>query len=121
MIGDDHVTPRSVERTTATSQPLRWRPEPCPRNMMSTRSPFGRTTIWLPIENRFSRGAKIGRACSQLAPPFVVRENQMSPRNEYACRALMFARSVGIREHTSELQSREKLVCRLLLEKKKKS
>src|SRR6266508_3650316 len=97
MIGDDHVTPRSVERTTATSQPLRWRPEPCPRNMMSTRSPFGRTPIWLPIENRFSRGAKIGRACSPLAPPFVVRENQMSPRNEYACRALMFARSVGIR------------------------
>src|SRR5215475_15034083 len=33
------------------------------------------------------------------------------------CRAPLVARS---EEHTSELQSREKLVCRLLLEKKKK-
>src|SRR5690606_39447978 len=40
-----------------------------------------------------------------------------SPRMRSACWRISRARS---EEHTSELQSRENLVCRLLLEKKKK-
>src|SRR5690606_42011678 len=38
----------------------------------------------------------------------------------YAFLCLLFARQKRSEEHTSELQSRENLVCRLLLEKKKK-
>src|SRR5690606_40854377 len=41
----------------------------------------------------------------------------ISPRNSVQLRHLQVARRSE--EHTSELQSREKLVCRLLLEKKK--
>src|SRR5690606_41011393 len=39
-----------------------------------------------------------------------------NPRNRYAMQSELVGRS---EEHTSELQSRENLVCRLLLEKKK--
>src|SRR5690606_40891378 len=50
---------------------------------------------------------RVGLAPLPLAPPFFVDSDQVdiSKRSE---------------EHTSELQSRENLVCRLLLEKKKK-
>src|SRR2546421_856311 len=43
-------------------------------------------------------------------------ENSAHPRA-----AIAFARVVRSEEHTSELQSRSDLVCRLLLEKKKKN
>src|SRR5436309_15871477 len=41
-------------------------------------------------------------------------------RNSRKCRRRQEAASQRSEEHTSELQSRENLVCRLLLEKKKK-
>src|SRR5690606_40908305 len=48
---------------------------------------------------------------------------QLGYRRNSAARALVTARTATVRseEHTSELQSRENLVCRLLLEKKNKN
>src|SRR3989442_8350963 len=43
-----------------------------------------------------------------------------SPGSVEACRSKLRQREVRSEEHTSELQSRPHLVCRLLLEKKKK-
>src|SRR2546421_5787481 len=51
---------------------------------------------------------------SQLQPGFV----PMQPNGDAIFRGSQFTRS---EEHTSELQSRSDLVCRLLLEKKKKA
>src|SRR3712207_7334900 len=58
-------------------------------------------------------GAQGRRGCDDPAPPWRV------PRTGSA--GLLGQESVGLRseEHTSELQSRQYLVCRLLLEKKK--
>src|SRR6266700_7183937 len=49
-------------------------------------------------------------------------ESSAGPRRSTSGRAGTIGRAAGPRseEHTSELQSRENLVCRLLLEKKKK-
>src|SRR5690606_39820403 len=52
-------------------------------------------------------------ASCDASPPYVQREDS---RQRPHSQAIAFRRS---EEHTSELQSREKLVCRLLLEKKK--
>src|SRR5436305_15325256 len=54
---------------------------------------------------------------SSLIPP-VSSRNRHVPT--YCCFDLAAARSWRSEEHTSELQSRPHLVCRLLLEKKKK-
>src|SRR5690606_40751631 len=56
---------------------------------------------------------KFGRGSSGEVWDFFKR----MPELLRACRAILANRS---EEHTSELQSRENLVCRLLLEKKKK-
>src|SRR3712207_7671080 len=48
--------------------------------------------------------------------PDIVDERDLVPANS----ATSFADGVRSEEHTSELQSRQYLVCRLLLEKKKK-
>src|SRR5919204_3986633 len=50
------------------------------RSNTSSSSPSGSSTIWLPIVWLFSPGSKILRAFVQLAPPLVVRENQVGPR-----------------------------------------
>src|SRR5690606_41805632 len=60
-------------------------------------------------------GARAGRRAAAPAPPGPARSGGDLPRPG---RQLRDERS---EEHTSELQSREKLVCRLLLEKKKLS
>src|SRR2546429_3754247 len=44
---------------------------------------------------------------------------QVCPSNDSQCRALLASPELRSEEHTSELQSRLHLVCRLLLEKKK--
>src|SRR5262245_62697018 len=53
-------------------------------------------------------------AVSNVAPPHISKEN--SP----ACRAAYVEAMARSEEHTSELQSLRHLVCRLLLEKKKR-
>ena len=50
------------------------------RSNTSSRSPFGSSTIWLPIVWLSRPGSKILRAFVQLAPPLVVRENQVGPK-----------------------------------------
>src|SRR6266511_4113744 len=77
--------------------PGRLVPDPWNRVNRSISSPVGRTTIWWPIVDWFFKGAKMGRAGSHVAPPSVVREKMVSPRNEKACWALKLARSLGNR------------------------
>src|SRR3712207_7426280 len=58
-------------------------------------------------------GVHGGRAGRTRAPDFAVGADDALPRRA--------GREVRSEEHTSELQSRQYLVCRLLLEKKKKT
>src|SRR5690606_40114518 len=54
--------------------------------------------------------------------PFPLRRLRLAPleqRRPYLRQSFMQPENVRSEEHTSELQSRENLVCRLLLEKKK--
>jgi hypothetical protein len=83
VIGFDHVAPWFVERITAWTS---WfvdgcTPEPRLRLKMSISVPLGCTTIWWPIVHRFALRARMSRAGSHVAPPSVVREKKMSPRN----------------------------------------
>src|SRR5690606_40290032 len=62
------------------------------------------------------------QACLRLAVHKVLlRETVSNSRRHYAPRSVSPEVRIDVRseEHTSELQSRENLVCRLLLEKKK--
>src|SRR2546430_7432033 len=61
-------------------------------------------------------GPKAERTAWRTAPPW--RGGRASSTRTRTCAASRSARS---EEHTSELQSQSNLVCRLLLEKKKKS
>src|SRR3712207_7481271 len=62
-------------------------------------------------------------ARSDAAPAVIVDSSTVSPETSAEVRAEAEARDVALlarsEEHTSELQSRQYLVCRLLLEKKK--
>ncbi len=49
----------------------------------STTVPSASTSIWLPIVWLCEPGSAIMRAGSQLAPPSVVRANQIGPRNVF--------------------------------------
>src|SRR5258707_8252145 len=72
----------------------------------------------IPVNPVFTRGSADGILCSDMrdAPPATCslcsKEVAPGARAVYA--------TVRSEEHTSELQSRQYLVCRLLLEKKKK-
>src|SRR5438552_14711047 len=63
---------------------------------------------------------RAGDALVELARPFDVADvqGQALERGVHGCRCYYSSRS---EEHTSELQSPDHLVCRLLLEKKKKN
>src|SRR2546427_7289310 len=54
---------------------------------------------------------------SRTAPPPSITSFQATPKS---CRLIRVCASKRSEEHTSELQSQSNLVCRLLLEKKKK-
>src|SRR5690606_42015649 len=67
-----------------------------------------------PKRRKAQRSPLPGSSKSELAPPLLVQALvtcQTTHQGSYSGRS---------EEHTSELQSRENLVCRLLLEKKKK-
>src|SRR5256885_15459700 len=53
--------------------------------------------------------------------PRPARRKQMSDEHQFACRLVWTGAAKRSEEHTSELQSPCNLVCRLLLEKKKKT
>src|SRR3712207_8896841 len=64
------------------------------------------------------RGGRGLRARSRAARVGRVREAGLDRRLRRAARARRLRLSLDRKEHTSELQSRQYLVCRLLLEKK---
>src|SRR3712207_8292848 len=76
---------------------------------------FPYTTLFRSYRSRGSRRATGAPAQVQEVPVFgdVEVHRKLHPRRELASRV------VRSEEHTSELQSRQYLVCRLLLEKKK--
>src|SRR5690606_19260346 len=101
----DHDSPK-----TPLSFAQSWRqPDQIPpvqlRCALSARCKPLRMLDWVSVHRRSQLPSCIRRAASSSAAPRP-RNNRVQP-----------ARS---EEHTSELQSRENLVCRLLLEKKKK-
>src|SRR3712207_7038117 len=57
--------------------------------------------------------------CSQAVVPFRLSPVSSTCRTAAAITACLIAATTRSEEHTSELQSRQYLVCRLLLEKKK--
>ena len=84
-IGADQVSPLSVERITAAVKPrLRIAPTLRIRLNSITRSPFGSTTIWLPIVCALLPGFRIGFTTSYEAPLSSERANQASERNAAA-------------------------------------
>src|SRR5436309_14598219 len=76
---------------------------------------FPYTTLFRSLERR--RGIPADPECSdRLARARVPQQHRARQR----ILGLLVGQQVRSEEHTSELQSRENLVCRLLLEKKKK-
>src|SRR3712207_7442508 len=74
----------------------------------------------LPISARPGRGARGGSRRGFPPRRAATRHPAPRPRSRERPRAARGARRSRSEEHTSELQSRQYLVCRLLLEKKKK-
>src|SRR5690606_41673780 len=85
-----------------------------PRPPRSTLFPY--TTLFRSRQYRKISGRNIARAADVLGVPRSLVTDSVSEMAAQLPDA--FGRS---EEHTSELQSRENLVCRLLLEKKKKN
>src|SRR3712207_7113640 len=80
-----------------------------------------RSTLF-PYTTLFRSSSPGGAGPAGSAPLAFSAALRGNPANERKRTGTTMARSGGIRseEHTSELQSRQYLVCRLLLEKKKK-
>src|SRR5690554_4524741 len=84
-----------------------------------TGSAQGRGTAWFVVDGKqslvlrhYHRGGLFGRLVKDLYVG-------LRPAHSRAMRELALLESMRSEEHTSELQSRPHLVCRLLLEKKK--
>src|SRR5687768_17882544 len=78
-----------------------------------SRAPSHATTVW-------KTGTPAARAVSSRRAVFTVaRSISSAPPNSNSGSVKAYWRSMRSEEHTSELQSRLHLVCRLLLEKKK--
>src|SRR3712207_9468833 len=77
---------------------------------------FPYTTLFRSRIGRTGRAGRSGEAISFVTP----RERYLLKHIEKATRSRLVQMSLRLEEHTSELQSRQYLVCRLLLEKKKK-
>src|SRR5690606_41456908 len=70
--------------------------------------------------DRASANRRLSPSPSSPWTPEPERHTRVPPRSRQVGRPGSRASSTRSEEHTSELQSRENLVCRLLLEKKKK-
>src|SRR3989475_8431216 len=89
---------------------------------------FPYTTLFRSLEQRrpaprleaVERGAHVGEAMDRVAQRAELAWGR-APQRGAARQALEIAHAVRSEEHTSELQSQSNLVCRLLLEKKKKT
>src|SRR5687768_18125661 len=78
-----------------------------------------RSTLF-PYTTLFRSSATSARFFVSAASSFLIRTWSSCSNAVYACERFGFVSSARSEEHTSELQSRLHLVCRLLLEKKKK-
>src|SRR2546428_5216274 len=78
---------------------------------------FPYTTLFRSRNGYSGDAARAGRTCSR--GHFVHRSDPGA--HLYRCARIRAMNKMRSEEHTSELQSRSDLVCRLLLEKKKKS
>src|SRR5690606_41035542 len=87
-----------------------------PRHPGPTLFPY--TTLFRsPLPGQMGPSRKpLSSSCSPIIQPFRPLSNVKLPHNLFLVTFKLVIRS---EEHTSELQSRENLVCRLLLEKKK--
>src|SRR5690606_41595593 len=73
------------------------------------------------VWNGHRRSSGIGRGCGTLSTETHYHGGPLPRRRPHRhCGQACQSKAVRSEEHTSELQSRENLVCRLLLEKKKK-
>src|SRR5947209_17003827 len=84
-----------------------------PRSTLFPYTTLFRSLVW--VESVSIRGARLRRGMGSVSPRRPGLLLGPSPRQ-----ASPPAQSLRSEEHTSELQSRQYLVCRLLLEKKKK-
>src|SRR3712207_7719179 len=80
---------------------------------------FPYTTLFRSADKRPGEAEAEGDATGP-AEPFAVRAPSPDPPEQPASASAHAASEARSEEHTSELQSRQYLVCRLLLEKKKK-
>src|SRR3712207_7743391 len=96
-----------------------------PRSTLFPYTTLFRSVLGAPLARRFNSGAaeglgaRMGRSLTLDGCGLLLFS--LTP-NLFGAAALLVAREMNFRseEHTSELQSRQYLVCRLLLEKKKK-
>src|SRR5207247_11159866 len=75
----------------------------------------------LPISDRFAYRLAVNGSCAIAGPPLPYSEPQHAQISYVGLRPSSPQMGARSEEHTSELQSRVDLVCRLLLEKKKTS
>src|SRR5690606_41216076 len=87
------------------------------------RSPlFPYTTLFRSPDGRFSAIGTVAvsdTGSSRAAAAIMVATTAAAPAMSLVMWSMIAAAALRSEEHTSELQSRENLVCRLLLEKKK--
>src|SRR3712207_8106224 len=93
-----------------------------PRSTLFPYTTLFRSREWIASHNReVKKNGRSVRIISCLLPKKSPWLNAMEPRWIHGKRRVMEPdRLLRSEEHTSELQSRQYLVCRLLLEKKKK-
>src|SRR3712207_8168778 len=87
-----------------------------PRSTLFPYTTLFRSSLWHPVKRPYQL-----QSCSTCSGR-LTRRSPPSPSCRYLSSLPAFCSRTGSRseEHTSELQSRQYLVCRLLLEKKKK-
>src|SRR5436309_1175224 len=85
--------------------------------LMHRRPPRSTLFPYTTLFRSVARTEQLTFICTRQQDDAGPNNNWMSPTDAKSKAAAYFRRS---EEHTSELQSRENLVCRLLLEKKKK-
>src|SRR5690606_41646593 len=104
------LTPSSSSLSLPSSLP------PIPRPPGSTLFPY--TTLFR--SEAAARTLELDATLRHLIDPAAERDDDSEPPAEQHSEHVEPVEKIRSEEHTSELQSRENLVCRLLLEKKKK-
>src|SRR5215203_6449060 len=93
----------------------------CPRSFVSTLMPTAQPPCNGPSSRSAGSWTSVKNTSSNSDPPVICRSGLISmPDRSIGHRKNEMPSCFRSEEHTSELQSRQYLVCRLLLEKKKK-